>query len=294
MPRGQPFTRMCQALARPPAAARADLHVHSTCSDGLYSPEQLVDLARRTGLSALAITDHDTCAAFHPARQAAPSSLEVVPGVEITCEHRERELHLLGYFFDPEDAALLAALDSLRASRARRFRALLEGLATLGIPLRWDEADATRTVAFGRRHLAEMLVAQGYAADVQDAFRRHLHERGRLQVDKQRLPVAEAIALVRAAGGVTSWAHPPQNAALQELIALKEMGLHAVEAGFPACRPARSKQLREWATHLGLAVTAGSDCHGPEPARRGVGSVTASPAEVESLRAMANSAPSVK
>src|SRR5438105_15384496 len=100
MPAGQPFTRLCQKLARPRTAGRADLHIHSTYSDGRYTPAQIVELARRSGLSAIAITDHDTAAGLGAAQEAASeASPEVISGVEITAEHRSQELHLLGYFF---------------------------------------------------------------------------------------------------------------------------------------------------------------------------------------------------
>src|SRR5690349_280594 len=113
MPAGQPFTLLCQALNRPRHFGRADLHLHTTYSDGNYTPAQLVDLARRSGLSAIAVTDHDTFAGVVPARQAAGASVEVVAGVEITAEFRGKELHLLGYDFDLTYEPLAQALDHL-------------------------------------------------------------------------------------------------------------------------------------------------------------------------------------
>src|SRR5690242_1670268 len=115
MPAGQPFTQLCQILSRPRHLGRADLHLHTTRSDGTYEPAELVDLARRSGLSAISVTDHDTLEGIAPARQAADATLEVISGVDITTEFRSRELHLLGYFFDPQDAALRQALGHLRS-----------------------------------------------------------------------------------------------------------------------------------------------------------------------------------
>src|SRR5437763_9389211 len=108
MPRRQPFTALCQAAAQPRFVDRADLHVHTTCSDGTYTPAEVVDLARRSGLAAVAVTDHDTLAGIAPARAAARGPLEVVAGVEVTAEHNGRVRHLLGYFIDPQDADLNA------------------------------------------------------------------------------------------------------------------------------------------------------------------------------------------
>src|ERR1700684_3898215 len=112
MPARQPFTALCQLAARPRLADRADLHLHTTHSDGTYAPAQVVELARRAGLAAVAVTDHDAVGRVTAGRRAAEGTgLEVIAGVEITAEHRGRELHLLGYFFDPGDGALNAALE---------------------------------------------------------------------------------------------------------------------------------------------------------------------------------------
>src|SRR5947209_6415560 len=109
MPAGSPFTTLCRLAARGPKAGRADLHLHTTCSDGTYTPAQVVNLARRCGLSALAITDHDTLGACAAARSAAAGTgVEVITGVEITAEFRAKELHLLAYFVAPDDPALNA------------------------------------------------------------------------------------------------------------------------------------------------------------------------------------------
>ena len=110
MPAGQPFTNLCRTAARPAGAGRADLHVHTTHSDGTYTPAEVVDLARGSGLAPVAVTDHDTTAGVAAARAASPAGLEVIVGVEITAEHRGREVHLLGYFVRPDDPALAAAL----------------------------------------------------------------------------------------------------------------------------------------------------------------------------------------
>src|SRR5690348_1663510 len=130
MPAGQPFTLLCQQLARPRFAGRADLHVHTTFSDGTYTPAQVIELARRSGLSAVAITDHDTTAACGVARST--SDLEVIPGVEITAEYAGHELHLLAYFIRPNDTPLNTALAGLRSDRVGRFWEMVARLRTLG------------------------------------------------------------------------------------------------------------------------------------------------------------------
>jgi predicted metal-dependent phosphoesterase TrpH len=288
MPARQPFTALCRTLSRGPAAGRADLHLHTTHSDGLYTPTQVVELARRSGLSAVALTDHDTLGGLAEAQAAARgTSVEVIAGAEITCEHRGRELHLLAYFVRP-DAALVGALDRLCRHRADRFRHMVERLRACGVSL--DEGEVCADAApgsLGRRHLAELLVKARRVGSVREAFARYLKDNGRASVPKLQLPVAEAIALVRGAGGVAGWAHPSYDCTREALAELRRLGLGAVEAEYPATRPARTRELRGWARELGLAVTGGSDCHGPDQPRRAVGACGVSAAEVDALRTMA-------
>jgi predicted metal-dependent phosphoesterase TrpH len=287
MPAGQPFTQLCQQLARPRWAGRADLHTHTTHSDGNYTPMQVVDLARRSGLCAVAITDHDTTSGIDAAQRAAGPSLEVVAGVEITAEFRGRELHLLGYFIRPEDAPLQAALGQLHADRVARFWEMVSRLRQIGVHLPEEMLVGVGTTGtLGRRNLAELLVRAKKTATVREAFHRYLGDRGRAVVPKRRLPVAEAIAVVRGAGGVAAWAHPTYDCTRQSLFELHALGMGGVEADFPSCRPAKARDLRAWATEFGLAVAGGSDCHGPEPAGRGIGVHGVTATELAALRRM--------
>jgi predicted metal-dependent phosphoesterase TrpH len=136
--------------------------------------------------------------------------------------------------------------------------------------------------ALGRPHLAELLVRQGQVATVREAFRRYLRDGGPAAVPKKRLPVAEALALVRGAGGVAAWAHPAYDCTRESLAELRGLGLGAVEVEYPDFKRARARELRAWAHDLGLAVSGGSDCHGP--GRRSVGTCTVSAEELERLR----------
>src|SRR5262245_31298033 len=190
MPLGQPFTHLCQLLMRPPAAGRADLHLHSTVSDGRYTPAQVVDLARRAGLGAIALTDHDTLAGVASARVAAGTALEVISGVEITCDFRGQELHLLGYFVRLDAPDLLAALERLRRHRVERYREMIERLRDCGVTLEEEPLPADKGATLGRRHLAEALLRQGKVGSVREAFTRYLRDDGRATVPKLRLPVA--------------------------------------------------------------------------------------------------------
>jgi predicted metal-dependent phosphoesterase TrpH len=262
--------------------------MHSTYSDGTYTPSQLVDLARRSSLTAIALTDHDTVNGVPDARAAAEGlDVEIIPGVEISSEYRGKELHLLGYFVDTDNGPLVAALERLRTDRAARFWEMADRLRGRGVAV--DDRElrafaAAETGTLGRRNLAEFLVKTRQAGSVREAFARYLGDRGRASVPKIRLPVADAIALVRGAGGVAAWAHPSYDCTRETLSELRGMGLRAVEVEYPATRPGRRRELRGLARELGLVVTGGSDCHGPDQPRRAVGTCSISMDELEQLR----------
>ncbi|MBI2807131.1 MAG: PHP domain-containing protein [Planctomycetes bacterium] len=263
-----------------------DLHLHTTFSDGAYSPGEIVDLARRSGLSAIAVTDHDTLAGIAPTRHAAGDALEIVAGVEITTGFLGREVHLLAYFFDADDVALGLALDHLRAERVGRFHEMIARLRGQGVPI--EEAAIARlsnSTTLGRPHVAALIVQARKAGSVREAFQRYLHDQGKAAVPKTRLPVAEAIALVRQAGGVASWAHPNYHCTREALVELKRLGLSAVEVEYPAFQARRRKELRQLAAEVGLTITGGSDCHGPGQPHRAVGASSITHDELERLRA---------
>lgn len=286
MPSGQPFTRLCQSLKARQEMMRADLHVHTTYSDGEYSPSQVIDVARRVGLAAIGVTDHDSLAGIDEARGAARhASIELVAGVEITCQHHEHELHLLGYFIDTQHRPLLAALEALREFRRQRFQEMVSRLNTHGVCIP-DELlpKGLPKGTLGRRHLAVLLVQTGRVGSVREAFARYLHDRHSVVVPKLRLPIAKAMALVRESGGVASWAHPPYDGLKTALVELRDMGLGAVEVENPARRRSHCKAMREIARQLDLAVTGGSDCHGPDHRQRSIGAAGVVMADLEKLR----------
>jgi predicted metal-dependent phosphoesterase TrpH len=282
--KNQPFTALCRQLAASATPCRADLHIHTTVSDGTYSPQQVVDIARRAGLAAIAITDHDALEGSKAAR-AATQGVEVINGVEVTSEYEGHEVHILGYFVNVSDRALNAALEQLRSSRRERFHAMADRLRGCGAVI--DDSDliaADCGGSLGRRTLATLLHAHGKVGSVREAFDRYLADGGPADIPKQRLSLDRAIALARGAGGVTSLAHPRATLTLDDLTQLRDRGLQAVEVEYPTHRAARSRELREWASRLGMAITGGSDCHGPEPLHRGIGCRSVTIEELNALR----------
>lgn len=271
---------------RPRSAVGADLHVHTTHSDGVCSPGEVVRAAAGVGLAALAITDHDTLSALAVARpEAHRLGIELIGGVELTAEAPGREVHILGHFLCAEDPALVAASAALRAARADRLRAIVARLAELGLAVDLPALGrAFPRATLGRRHLAEWLARTGQVASPRAAFARYLGDGGPVQVPRPRLPWAEAIALIRGAGGVAGLAHPPYDLRDQELQLLVDGGLRSIEVDGPGISPTLGRRWRDRADRLGLVPIAGSDFHAPDRPGRWVGAITTPDASLERLR----------
>lgn len=289
MPRGQPFTRMCQSLA---AVARpaADLHVHTTASDGEWTPSRVVIAAREAGLAAVAITDHDTTAGIDEAKTTAAGltgrPVEVISAAEVSARWNDRELHVLGCGIDRSHDALQSLLVEIRHRRRKRFVKYLAALADAGVRLTdWRvETLLARGPSLGRRHVARLLVEDSHARTTHDAFRRHL---GGVNVPADHsASIGEVVAAIRASGGLPVLAHPHQELTQPELAELASTGIAGVECRFPAATAGRTKQLREWANELGLVTTAGSDFHAPDTGRS-VGGIALTTDEFAQFRARA-------
>ena len=287
--RRSPFTALCAQLHRLAHPPRADLHVHTTASDGEYTPSQVAALAREAGLAAVAVTDHDTLAGVAEATVAASSfsgpSVEVVPGVEITTDFDGRELHLLGYFVRPDHQGLSDALRRVCERRRERFFDFVAKLNAAGhvIPADRVALIAERTPSLGRRHVAGLLVACGFTGNINGAFYRYLHPLRASVVPKIALPIADAIRLVREAGGASSLAHPPDLTDGQ-FDRLRAAGLDGIESEYPFGRSSPGGRLRGVAARLGFVRTGGSDCHGPTPAHRRIGSTAVPLDHLDELR----------
>ncbi|MBV9611375.1 MAG: PHP domain-containing protein, partial [Acidobacteriaceae bacterium] len=263
-----------------------DLHSHTIASDGSLRPEELVDLAARTGLAALAITDHDTFAgydeAFPFARQAG---LDLVRGIELNSRlllagGDLRFLHLLAYWPSSEPSPDFHAwLEEERQDRRNRNRRLAATLQARGIPITLEEVEARGRSLAGRVHFARLLVEKGYARDHDDAFRRFLGEHAPTYVERESHSTEDAIAKIRAGGGVPAIAHPVRLSLDREqeravLVRLKDAGLLGLEIYHSEHPPEIQAHYRQLAEELELLPTGGSDFHGaPKPeVRLGTGS----------------------
>jgi len=250
---------------------RADLHVHSTASDGTDPPAEVMRRAAQVGLDVVALTDHDTVAGHAEARAAA-GPVTLLPGLELSCRlggpRGWQSVHLLAYLFDPDQPELAAELARIRDDRVLRARAMVDKLAGLGVDISWEQvaAIAGRAVV-GRPHIARAMAASGAIASPGEAFTRDwIADGGRAYVDRYALDPARAIGLVRAAGGVAVLAHPRASRDTRvtdgQIAGLAAAGLAGVEVFHPDQPEAERAGLLALASGLSLVATGGSDDHG--------------------------------
>jgi len=245
-----------------PGGRRVDLHSHSIFSDGTLTPEALVRRAVDRHLAALAITDHDTIEGVAAAREAAGAAIELVPGIELSSSFEGVDLHILGYYLNPEDPRLRERLLNFRDDRRRRALAIVERLAAAGAPV--DPESVLRRAGpgvVGRPHVAEALLEAGHVESLDQAFRRYLGPQGTAFVARPAFSPEEAIALIHAADGVSVLAHPGAMLADSVIERLVAAGLRGVEVWHPQHNPATIRRYRALATRLGLVETGGSDFH---------------------------------
>ncbi len=243
---------------------RADLHVHTTFSDGLLSPSAVVERAAAAGLAAIAITDHDAAGGIPEALQRGKElTIEVIPGVEISAGLEGQEIHVLGYFIDHEDPELNAWLERFQAVRVDRLDRMLERLASLGIHLERDYVIALGGPgAVGRPHVAKALVQYGYVGSEAEAFETLIGDGCPAYVGRERVSPEEAIRIITRSGGVAGWAHPAIEGHDEWLAHFVEAGLHAIEVVHPEHSREDVERYCRLAQRYGLVPTGGSDFHG--------------------------------
>ncbi|HEX4913598.1 MAG TPA: PHP domain-containing protein [Vicinamibacterales bacterium] len=280
-----------------------DLHLHTTASDGRLSPAQLVARATSAGLTTISVTDHDTVAALAEVTAvAAAANIRVVSGIEITAVDDGRDVHMLGYFFDPDSAPLAAVLEHQRALRVARVREIGARLATLGMVIDVEsvllEAAARPGSSVGRPQVARELVRAGYVASLQDAFDKWLATGRPAFISRTGPSPAAIVAAIHEAGGIASMAHPGVTRRDELIGPLAEHGLDAIEVYHSDHSPEDQQHYQRIAKRRSLLVSGGSDFHGDDPAmvpgraRRGVlGVVSLPPADFAALEERSRSRP---
>ena len=254
-------------MSVPMTAQKIDLHTHSTASDGLYAPAELVRLAHKAGLDLIALTDHDSTEGVAEAQAAgALEQVEVFAGTELNTDLASGgEAHVLGYLLQWERAEVQAQLRTLRDARARRGERMVERLRAQGLDITWERVRELAQGSVGRPHVAQALIEAGYANSVPEAFDRYL-SRGRPgYVPRFKLAPADAVRLIRHARGISVLAHPADipNLEGQVLPELVVAGLQGLECYYGEYDEATIARLRSLAEAYGLIATGGSDYHGP-------------------------------
>lgn len=245
--------------------AKGDFHLHSTYSDGRKTPAELAEIAHRNGLRVMALTDHDSLEGIDAMRAALTHYPEItlVPGVELSTDIPGNEIHVLGYWVDQHDPHFQSELARFREGRVGRGREMVEKLAALGAPVSWERVqEIAADASIGRPHVAQALVEAGHVATIDEAFERYLGRNGPAYAEREKMTPAQAVDLIRGAGGLAVVAHPSYIDNMeQELAALVPAGLAGMEVYYRNYSPDQVQQLRAVAGRLGLFPLGGSDYH---------------------------------
>ncbi len=245
-----------------------DLHTHSIVSDGQHRPAELVDLAAKAGLSAMALTDHDTMEGLEEALEAGRThNIEVIPGCELAVVDGRRQLHILALWLRSPALTLQKALTALRASRHERNRIIVEKLRQNGVNIEYDEVLSRAQGAVGRPHIAQILLERGVVRTSDEAFKKYLGRQGRAFAAKQELSMDAALALLKAEGATVMLAHPyllgENGKAMEELVRrYHDMGVDGLEAYYTEHSTLRTNEYLQIARKLEMQVSGGSDFHG--------------------------------
>lgn len=251
-------------------ASRADFHSHSTASDGVLPPAELVELAYKQGVRVLALTDHDSSEGIAEARRVADRypDFTLIPGVEMGTDIPGAEVHVLGYYLHPEDATLQDKLKRLRLSRRGRGERIVERLNEMGFNITWEQVQRIAgDGAVGRPHVAQALLEKGHVATVKEAFDKYISRNGPAYVEREKMTPAEAVGTIVRLGGVPCLAHPrdvtDSDEKLEAILSeLKEAGLVGMEVYYKAYDPPTVERLRAAAQRFDLIPLGGSDYHG--------------------------------
>ena len=244
---------------------KADLHLHTTASDGKLSPGELVKLAAQKGLDVIAITDHDSVDGVWPAISAAKSfpTLSVIPGVELSTDVPQGEVHVLGYFIDYEDRNFADRLCRLRESRERRAIQMVSKLGDLGMEIKWERVmELAQGGAVGRPHIAQALLEAGYVTSFREAFDKYIGRTGPAYAEREKMTPVESVALIKDAGGLPVLAHPANIGELNLLVPeLVKAGLVGIEVFYTKYTPEIMSRLLTIAACYKLVATGGTDYH---------------------------------
>lgn len=247
----------------------ADLHIHSNRSDGLLSPEEIVEKAAELGLKAISIVDHDEIGGVKLAiKRGMELGVEVIPGVELSTHGEGHEVHIIGYFIDCQNELILNYLHFFRQERYKRAVKILERLKAFGINLKMEKVlHKAGFGSIGRPHIADVMVEEGYVSSFDEAFHKYLGDGRPACVPKFKISPGEAIDLISSVGGLSFLAHPGVDLSDREVIRLVKRGLDGIETTHPKHTQEKAVWLRGVIKKYGLLESGGSDCHGNRKGR---------------------------
>ena len=270
---------------------KADLHLHSTASDGRLSPEDVVRTAAHLGLAVISLTDHDSVDGIAGALKAAGQSpsLTLIPGVEVSTDVPHGEVHVLGYFIDHTNPELVIKLAAFRNSRKVRAQKMIEKLATMGVHIEWTRVqDIAGSGSVGRPHVAQAMLEKGYVPSLKEAFNKYIGREAPAYVEREKMTPEEVVELITRVGGLAVLAHPADVDDLEHLIPhLQRVGLVGVEAYYNNYPPKTIQYLASVAHKHALVATGGSDFHGMDSATETpIGGVSIPPECIARLMAL--------
>ena len=246
--------------------SKVDLHIHSTASDGRFSPAEIVSKSAEIGLTIIAIADHDSMDGIVPALVAAKALpwLKVIPCVEISTDVPSGEVHVLGYFIDYTDRELEATLERMRNSRRERAQGIIGKLKNLGMPIDWERVqEIAGSGSIGRPHIAQAMLEKGYIASLKEAFTKYISRDGPAYVEREKMTPQEAVELILQANGLPVLAHPFTISNPEMMtVELKAAGLVGIEAYYNNYTAEEINKLVSLADRHNLIATGGSDYHG--------------------------------
>ncbi len=265
----------------------ADLHLHTLFSDGTFTPEELVLRAQNVGLACIALTDHDSVEGCERASVAcAKVKMEFISGAELTAEHEDTEVHILGYFLDTKNKVLLDRIKKFQAVRQQRIHEMCAALNKLGIALKAESVFALANCKSpGRPHVARALVKEKLISNLDEAFERYLKKGRPAWVPKTKMSALEGVELIHQAGGLAVMAHPGLNRTDDIIPDLVDAGLDGIECFHTKHSTVMSERYLEIAEKYDLLVTGGSDCHGFSKKQPLIGGVKLPYEHVEKMKA---------
>ena len=242
-----------------------DLHIHSTHSDGLLTPEEIVRYAKEFRLKSISITDHDAISGYQEAKQAGEKyDVEIVPGIEISTSIDEYTVHLLGYGFDPESGLIKDYVNKNRLIREERAKKIIDKLSDLGIKISYELVKLRSNGGMiGRPHIADVLLEEGFVFSFRDAFDKYLGENKAAYVPKPKLSPEKGLQIIQKSGGLVFVSHPGIDINDDIIYQLVNLGLDGIEVYHPKHTQGNIEHFLTIAGDSDLLVSGGSDCHGP-------------------------------